>query len=224
MRVTFVRHGASTATGGSTLVGQTDHPLSSLGRLQASAVAERLADRQLDALWSSPLQRALHTATAIGGTTGQLPITDARLAEINLGRYDGLSFADMTGPAQVFREKWQRRPGTTRWPGGETLTEVAARNWQVLEALYDRHPKGHVVVVSHMFAISAVLTRVFRLKVGQFRTFAVDVASLTTIQMDKSGFRLLLLNDTAHLQHLPPASPWVVQALPPLADPMKASR
>lgn len=216
MRVTFVRHGASTATGSSVLVGQSDHPLSELGRIQAAAVADRLDGRHYQALWSSPLQRALHTANAIGAATGHLPVTDPRLQEINLGRYDGMNFADMTGPAQVFRDKWQKRPGTTRWPGGETLTEVAARNWQVLETMYDRHPNGHIVIVSHMFAISAVLTRVFKLKVGQFRTFAVDVASLTTIQMDKSGFRLLLLNDTAHLDGLPPASKYVAMALPPV--------
>ena len=68
--------------------------------------------------------------------------------------------------------------------------------------MYERHPDGHVIVVSHMFTISTMLCRVLKLKVGQFRTFAVDPASVSMVQLDSAGLRLMLLNDTSHLDGL----------------------
>ncbi len=131
-----------------------------------------------------------------------MPVLDDRLMELDIGQLEGLSFAELPKGPGTFRDRWQKRPGTTRFPGGETIAEVVARTWTVLEDLYDVHPHGHVLVVAHMFAISAALTRVFKLKPGQFRTFAVDPASLTTVQIDRGGFRLLQLNDTSHLGEL----------------------
>ncbi|MSQ81903.1 MAG: histidine phosphatase family protein [Myxococcales bacterium] len=215
LRVTFVRHGANLWTGTPRLLARTDVPLSELGHQQAKAVAERLADRPFDAIWTSPLQRCSATAQAIADRIGRQPLADARLMECNLGKLEGLSFADLPSGPGTFRDRWQKRPGTTRFAGGETIAECAARGWKVLEELYDRHPDGHVIVVCHMFAIGGMLTRVFGLKPHHFRTFAIDVASLTTVNMAKGGFRLLQLNDVSHLESLPPSptmTPWALPA------------
>jgi len=214
VKVTFVRHGANAFTGTARLVARTDVPLSELGVRQAEALAARLAGRPFDAVWTSPLQRCRDTALAIGTAIGVAPRIDGRLVECDLGKLEGLAFADLPKGPGSFRERWQRRPGTTRFPGGETLAECGARGWQVLNELYDRHPDGHVIVVSHMFAIQGVLTRIFQLKPGQFRTFAIDVASLTTVQLAVGGFRVLQLNDVAHLEALPPAPTVTPSALP----------
>lgn len=215
MKVTFVRHGATTAAGSPRLIGKTDLPLSELGQRQAAALAERLADREFAAVWSSPLLRCRVTAAAICDRIGHMAVLDPRLAEIDLGEMEGLSFGELPKGPGSFRDRWQKRPGTTRFPGGETLNEVSARTWAVLDELYAQHPDGHVLVVSHMFAISAALTRVFKWKPAQFRTFAVDVASLTTVSFQHGGFRLLQLNDCAHLEALGPSPTLTPPALPP---------
>lgn len=202
MRITFIRHGMSEMTGKPVLVGQTDTPLSDLGRLEAARLAERFAGRQFDALWASPLQRTRDTASAIGEAIGHMAVLDKRLMEIDLGQLEGAHFQQLHNGPGSWRDKWQKNPGRVRFPGGENLQEVAARSWKLLEELYDRHPQGHVIVVSHMFTISVMLCRVLKLKVGQFRTFAVDPASVTTVSLDQSGLRLMLLNDTSHLEGL----------------------
>jgi broad specificity phosphatase PhoE len=214
MRVTFVRHGASEWTGGAKLCGITDVPLSELGKQQAQRVAERLAERPFAALWSSPLLRARDTAAAIGPRIGHAVVTDPRLGELDLGRFEGLPFADLPKGPGSFRDRWQQKPGTVRFPGGESIADLTKRAWPVLNELFDRHPQGHVVVVSHMFAISALLCRVFAIRAGKFRTFQVDVASLTTVQVERGGFRLLQLNDTAHLDGLDGGAALRVEPLP----------
>lgn len=202
MRITFIRHGASELTGKPVLVGHTDSPLSELGRQQAGRLGERLRGRPFDALWASPLSRARDTAAAIGQAIGHAAVLDKRLMEVHLGELEGAHFGQLNQAPGGWRDRWQRNPGRVRFPKGENLQEVAKRSWQVLEHLYDRHPHGHVIVVSHMFTISTMLCRVLRLKVGQFRTFAVDPASVSTVQLDASGLRLMLLNDTSHLDGL----------------------
>lgn len=215
MKVTFVRHGATTAAGTPKLIGRTDLPLSDLGVRQAAALAERLADREFSALWCSPLVRCRVTAAAIGDRIGHMAVIDPRLAEIDLGDLEGRSFGELPKGPKSFRDRWQKRPGSTRFPNGENLNEVADRTWDVLNELYAQHPDGHVLVVSHMFAISAALTRIFQWKPALFRTFAVDVASLTTVAFQHGGFRLLQLNDCAHLEALGPSPTLTPPALPP---------
>lgn len=215
MKVTFIRHGATGAAGTPMLIGRTDLPLSDLGQRQAEALASRLADRPFTALWSSPLQRCRSTAAVIGARIGHLAVTDPRLAEMDLGALEGRSIADLPKGPGSFRDRWQKRPGTTRFPGGENLNEVAERMWALLGELYAQHPQGHVVVVSHMFAISAALTRIFQWKPAHFRTFAIDVASLTTVSFQHGGFRLLQLNDCGHLEALGPSPTLTPPALPP---------
>lgn len=215
MRVTFIRHGASEWTGGSRLCGQTDVPLSDLGQRQAEALAERLAGRRFDALWSSPLRRARDTAAHVGEAIGHAVVTDPRLAEMDLGQFEGAAFADLPAGPGTFRDRWQKNPATVRFPQGENLREVAQRAWPVLQTLYERHPQGHVLVVSHMFTLSALLCRVQRIRVARFRAFAIDVASISTVQMDKEGFRLLLLNDTSHLAEVVGSAALCSRILPP---------
>lgn len=202
MRITFIRHGMSELTGKPVLVGHTDSPLSDMGRMQAAALAERFAGRKFDALWASPLLRTRDTAAAVGEAIGHAVVTDPRLMEVDLGQLEGVHFQQLqTGPGS-WRDKWQKNPGRVRFPGGENLNEVGKRAWPVLEELYDRHPNGHVVIVSHMFTISVLLCRVLKLKPAQFRTFAVDPASVSTVSLDQTGLRLMLLNDTSHLDSL----------------------
>lgn len=215
MKVTFVRHGATAAAGTPRLIGKTDLPLSELGVRQAAALADRLADREFTALWTSPLVRCRVTAAAIGDRIGHMAVLDQRLAEMDLGDLEGSSFGELPKGPGTFRERWQKRPGTTRFPRGENLNEVAERTWSVLHDLYAQHPEGHVLIVSHMFAISAALTRIFEWKPALFRTFAVDVASLTTVSLQHGGFRLLQLNDCAHLEGLGPSPTLTPPALPP---------
>ena len=181
------------------MLGRLDLPLSPLGERQAVATAQHLQDRPCDALWCSPLARARMTADAIGEAMGQPVVVDRRLIEVDVGRVDGMHIPSLPDELLPWRARWQEKPGTTRFPGGETLPEVSARTWRALEDLYDLYPDGDVIVVSHMFAISTLLTRVFSLKVGKFRTFAIDPCSITTVQIDPKGFRLLGSNDTCHL-------------------------
>ncbi len=149
----LVRHGESTANAEGRLLGRLDAPLTPRGLAQARALAPLVSGASR--LLSSPLGRAVDTATALG--TG-LPVEiDERWVEMDYGEFDGMVLGDVPG------EVWQRWRSdlSYRPPGGESLAEAGARVRAACEELFGREgwgarsTEGHVVVVSHVSPIKA---------------------------------------------------------------------
>src|SRR5690606_21038559 len=87
----LVRHGQTSANVNHLLVGATDIPLDPLGERQAHQVGKRFSNIPVDAVLTSPLQRARRTAEAIAHTTGHNPQVVPGLSEIDFGRMEGLT-------------------------------------------------------------------------------------------------------------------------------------
>lgn len=144
-RLLLIRHGQ---TGGNKqrYVGWEDVPLDVVGVDQARTVAELLATEPMDALYSSPLLRALDTARPLAAAR-ELPIlVRDELKEIDYGRYQGLLKAD-----QPF--KLRREHLVAPMPGGESLLDVFTRVSRFgEEALVDLAAGRSLVVVGHFWS------------------------------------------------------------------------
>ena len=153
----LVRHGQSTANAEGRLLGRTDSPLTPAGEAQARAVGEALATTTVLELRSSPLERARHTAAALG--TSRPVVVDDRWVEVDYGVHEGQVLGDV--PAEVWRQ-WRTDPDY-RAEGGETLGEVTARVAGACQELFARRGEGaraddgDVVVVSHVSPIKAAV-------------------------------------------------------------------
>ena len=94
-------------------MGQTDSPLTDLGRRQANAVAQRLSRRTISALYSSDLGRTMDTAKIIASACGHRVTSDPRLREQDFGRFEGMTSDEIS---QAFPEEYaahrQRNPDT----------------------------------------------------------------------------------------------------------------
>lgn len=141
----LLRHGRTAFNAGERVQGSLDVPLDSLGRAQAAAVGPVLAQLRPAVVVSSDLARARETADALG-----VPVVlDARLREIELGSWQGLTLDEAR---EAYPEEWQRwRAGEdVRRGGGETYAEVAARATAAIrENLAGVPPGGLLVVVTH---------------------------------------------------------------------------
>lgn len=128
-----VRHG-ETPTTGMVLPGRAPGlHLSDRGRTQADAVAERLAAVPVDALYSSPLERARETAEPSAVCTGLVVNEDPGLTECDFGGWTGAALADLVGlPAW---QAVQHSPSTFRFPNGESFLEMQSRIVGALEGL-----------------------------------------------------------------------------------------
>src|ERR1035437_9237507 len=120
----LTRHGITPA-GDIMLGGQLDVRLAPEGRVQAQELGDRLAGGRIDRIISSPLLRALETAQAIAA--GRPIEVDERLRELDYGRWEGLSYAEIESQDPLLRARWEADPADTRSPGGECGNDVAAR-------------------------------------------------------------------------------------------------
>lgn len=137
----LVRHGQTDSNIRGLLHGQVDVPLTPLGSAQARAIAARLGHEEgIAALYCSPLERAHHTATIIGGVTGHTPIVHPGLLEISFGEAEGLS-VDETWVRYPHLQPLDDDDGSAdlQWPGGESRHGFNARVRETVSGREDRH-------------------------------------------------------------------------------------
>ena len=135
--------------------GWADPPLNRAGREQAVQLGETLAERGIELVVSSDLRRAAETAEIAAARFG-LPVElDARLREVDVGEWSGLTSAEVAARyPEGFR---RRREGRTGWERGEELGTMAERVVSSLLEIAARHPRRRVLVVTHGGPVRAVL-------------------------------------------------------------------
>jgi len=201
----LVRH-AVTAHTGTVLTGRAPGiSLSDEGRAQAEAVAARLANLPIAALYTSPIDRTAETAAAIENVTG-LPAQHLDgVMEADFGDWTGETLLDL---AQT--DLWkvvQRAPSRVQFPGGESLAEMQARVVGALEGIVAAHPGEVVVVVSHADPIKAAIAAYTGMHLDHFQRILVSPASVTAFAVSRHGALMLTCNDTGALDSLAPAAP-----------------
>ncbi len=179
--------------------GHIDVPLNREGRAQAHALARRLRNWDIHAIYTSDLSRAAETAAILGEVLGLVPIPAASWREIDLGGWGGLSDAELKlrygdELAAVARGEDVRRGG------GETMAEVQIRAVKAFEELRQAHPRQTVALVSHGGVLKALICHLIGLELGRVGQLSTrGNAGLSIIEFDQGRPRLTLLNDTSHL-------------------------
>jgi broad specificity phosphatase PhoE len=148
-RVLLLRHGRTEWNASGRFQGQLDSPLDVIGRAQATAAAVAVAPMRPDAIVSSDLSRTADTAAAVGAELGLQVSHDARLREINLGSWEGLTRAEARERYPEEYAAWQAGSDERRG-GGETYAEVGARASACIKEWLDRlGPASMLVAVTH---------------------------------------------------------------------------
>jgi broad specificity phosphatase PhoE len=199
----LVRHGESTANAKGIWQGQMEFPLSESGRAQAALAGRGLSDEPFEGLYSSPLSRAFETAEIIRVRTGFAGevVTVEGLSERNGGILEGYTWAEQERRNPALAKKFLAIPEEERWTlvGAETDEEVIARFEVALSSIRANHPGGaRIVVVSHGGVMRAFLRKLFGPEVLPSTQRAAN-ASITRLQWDQIGPRLLEVASTAHL-------------------------
>lgn len=154
MDIVFVRHGRTEANEKGIFGGFIDTPLSVQGQADAESAAELIKGRVFDAVYSSPLNRALQTARILG-YEGKC---DDRLREMNFGIFEGLSYSDILKRFPNEADNWARDYINYRIPKGESLMDVYERVTDFLYEISDK--KGAILVITHEGVIKCALCSV----------------------------------------------------------------
>ena len=201
MNVLLVRHGETAWNREGRYQGRTDIPLSETGEAQVRALRDRLASIPIAFAVSSPLSRARVTAETILAGRAALEI-DAGLVEISHGGWEGQLASDVERSHAEMFGVWRSAPGrdAPAGPGAETLGDVEARAWPVLERICARL-KGEdtVLVTAHDAVIRVLLCRVLGLPLEQIWKFRQAPAALNVLSGPSlAELQVVRLNDSDH--------------------------
>jgi probable phosphoglycerate mutase len=197
-RLLLIRHATNDMMESGVLAGWTPGVhLNAQGRAEAEALARRLAQVEIAAIYASPLERALETAEIVATPHNLLVTVHERLGEVCCGRWTGQKIERLRR-----RRLWRQvqiAPSVSRLPGGESMAEVQMRMCAELECLCAAHPRQTVAVVSHADPIKAAVAFYVGLPLDLFQRLVVGPASLTVLELGGALPRLVCLNDTGHL-------------------------
>ena len=188
----LVRHGQTAANRGGLLQGRIDPPLTELGTAQAAAAAATLAGCGATRIVSSPLVRAVATATVIGDTLGLEVEIDDRIVEIDYGSWDGRALTDIEPATWA---SWRNDPHFAP-PGGESLHSVATRAGDFAHDVLERG--GVTLAVSHVSPIKAIAAWALGADDSATWRMHLDVASITRVTTRGAGPCLLSFNEVPH--------------------------
>ncbi len=173
--------------------------MSQAGKQQAKNLALALKGKKLSAIYSSPLQRALHTARAIARHHRLEVQVEPELRELEVGELEGTLAADLGTDFSHFLVHWQGGDGAEKLPGGESLADLQQRAWSAAQRIAAQHD-GTVVLVSHYFVILSIICAALGLPPGGIRRFRVAVGSMSTLDFKDGRVVLTSLGDTCHLK------------------------
>lgn len=185
--------------------GRLESDLSPLGMEQAKALGARLADRQLAAVYTSPLRRAVRTAEIVAGFPRPSQRVRVRvrelgeLAEIHHGEWSGLTRDQVKQGWPELAEAWHRRPGGVTMPGGESLAPVRERALAFLAAARQEHAGGDVLVVTHGTVIRLLLAHFLDMRPDQIWSIEAESCALSIVD-DYDIPLIMAINDTCHLE------------------------
>jgi broad specificity phosphatase PhoE len=204
-RLFLVRHGATTATEEGRFSGSTGAELSDQGRWQAARLGRRLAQQTIDAIYVSPLSRALNTARIIADHCHVEPVTREELREIGHGRWEGLTREEVEERFGDEYAAWDADPFTFAPSGGESGVAVLARALPVIRDMVTAHAGGQVLVVSHKATLRLVLSSLLGFDARGYRDrLDQSPACLNVVDFrDPVRARLMLFNDTSHYADRP---------------------
>jgi alpha-ribazole phosphatase/probable phosphoglycerate mutase len=192
--VYLVRHGSVIGAETRRFIGHLDVALSALGERQVRALAGRLADIKLDAVYSSDLLRARRSAEILAAPHAIAAVPRPELREFAMGRWEGLTGDEIKSLDADGYTTWMSDLAGYQFPEGENLEQLSARAWPAFEAMVDAHRGGTLAVVAHGGTNRVLLCRALGIAPHRILALGQDYAALSLLAWSGGRFALLLLN------------------------------
>ena len=200
-RIYLVRHGETASNVEGLFRGRSDIPLNDNGLEQARDLADVFRKYPFDAVYSSPLSRAMETAKAIVANRPIAVVSIPDFNNIDLGEWTGRPKSEIEKEYPELWEQWITVPEELVIPGGEKIMSVRKRSFEALQKLTQKHMGGCFAVVSHRAVLKPLIAAILNMALPFFWRLHLDTASFTIFEhTEKRGYVLTCFNSTHHLK------------------------
>lgn len=199
MRLILVRHGQTEWNAGGRYQGQSNVALSDTGRKQARFLAERFPVRQLDAIYTSDLDRAKETAECVGKRLGLTVCPEKAFRELSFGDWEGLTYQEISSRWPGEAEKLFTAPDELVIPHGETFQDLQKRALDKIYSLYEKHIDQTVAVFAHGAINKTILAGLMHIPLHYLWSLRQDNTAVNILRLDDGYVMVELINSTSHL-------------------------
>ena len=193
--IIFLRHAQAENNTKRILAGRIEGiPLTKVGIEQAESIAKYLKPLDISAIYSSPIERASHTAEIIAKNNSLDYELDDRITEIDMGKFTRMNYDDMFAKyGNIFLRFYENDPVIAEHEV-ETFPQVQRRVLDMVNYVIKKHKNENVILVTHMDPIKSMLSTVMDLKPKTLFELIIANASLTVIKEQENRFSLSAIN------------------------------
>jgi probable phosphomutase (TIGR03848 family) len=190
----LIRHGENEYVEKGRLAGRLPGVhLNQKGREQAQDLADKLAQAPIKAIYSSPLERAIETASPLANALKLEIIPCEGLQETDYGEWQGQTLKGLRR-LKLWRSV-QHSPSLVRFPGGESFAECQFRVCQAIQSISAQYEeKDLIALVFHADPIKLAVAFFIGLPLDNFQRLSSSPCSVTALQMNEQGCQLFTLN------------------------------
>jgi len=200
-KLILARHGETVWNVEKVYRGRTDVNLDEVGIKQAELLGKYLSNQELEAIYSSPLRRALDTANIVARYQKIGVHVAEGLIDFNYGEWQTLPEQEAKRLYPTLHNEWHNNPHKVIMPGGESLEDVRRRAIEVVNDVLSKY-QGGVVLVSHRVVNKVLICSLLGLDNSYFWNIKQDVGGITIFNYVDGRFVLTRHNDTSHLREL----------------------
>ena len=197
----LVRHGETVWNVDKIYRGRADVDLDEVGIKQAELLGKYLSNWKLEAIYSSPLKRALATANIIARYHKIGVYIADGLIDFDYGEWQSLPEQEVRRSYPALLDKWHNNPHEVIMPGGESLADVRERAAGIVDDVLSKY-EGSVVLASHRVVNKVLICSLLGLDNSYFWNIKQDVSGITIFNYVDGRFVLTKHNDTSHLKEL----------------------
>ena len=193
--IIFLRHAQAENNAKRILAGRTEGVhLTKTGIEQAEQIIKYLKPLDISAIYSSPIERASHTAEIVAKSKSLGCELDDRLVEIDMGKFTHMNYEDMFAKyGNIFLKFYDNDPVIAEHEV-ETFPEVQRRVLDMVNHVVEKHKNENVILVTHMDPIKSMLAKVMDLRPKTLFELVIENASLTIINEQDGKFSLSAIN------------------------------
>ena len=200
-QIIVARHGETEWNASEIFRGRCDIGLNETGIEQAEMLGNYLIDLRIEAIYSSPLKRALDTARSVAKHHNLNVNVNPGLMDFNYGAWGSLTHQAVKDKYRELYTRWLKEPHLVKIPEGENLGEVRERAKSLLDRVVSKH-SGLVVLVSHRVVNKVMICSMLGLENSHFWDIKQDLGGITVFEHESGRYKLIKHNDTSYLNQI----------------------
>ncbi|WP_405872734.1 histidine phosphatase family protein [Streptomyces sp. NBC_00005] len=192
----LARHGQTVWHAENRYAGVSDVALTDTGRAQAETLGRWAAAHPVDAIWTSPVSRAVITAEPACRALGLTPFHEPDLRECDFGVVEGRTLAEFASEDPKAAEAFRADPVNHPFPGAEDPKTAAARGATALHRIAAAHDGERVLVVAHNTLLRLVLCELLSIPLRDYRRVFPQLrnAAVSELRTHRRSVGLISLN------------------------------